>query len=117
MTPDELRKRLAQFAVRVEGLTRSMIDTTATRDAALQLRRATTSASANHRAAGRGRSRAEFVSKLSVALEEADESLYWLEHLVACGHASRSGTQPLVTEAKELVAILTRSVDTTRRRR
>jgi four helix bundle protein len=111
MTPQELRRRLARFARDAEAFSRPLIKSLVTQDAALQLRRASSGAAANHRAAGRGRSRAEFVSKLTTSLEEADEALYWLEHLRDCGLASRP---VLLAEAEELTAILTKSVDTAR---
>ena len=111
MTPQELRGRLALFARDVEAFSRPLLDSLATRDGALQLRRASSGAAANHRSAGRGRSRAEFISKLTTSLEEADEALYWLEHLRDCGLAS---SPILLAEASELVAILTKSVNTAR---
>ena len=100
MKPQDLRSRLAAFATAV--------------DSALQLRRASTGAASKHRAAGRGRSHAEFTAKLSVALEEADESLFWLEHLAACGLAPEQELRKLIPESQELVAILTASVRTAR---
>lgn len=88
-----------------------------TRDIALQLRRSSTSAASNHRVAGRARSFAEFTSKLGVALEEADESLHWLEHLCDSHLADQSHLRPLLKEGRELVAILTASAQTARRRK
>jgi four helix bundle protein len=114
MQPQELRDRLAAFARAVEGFSRPLLHKIETRDTAIQLRRASSSAAANHRAAGRGRSHAEFTSKLSTALEEADESLFWLEHLTACGLAPEQDLQKLIAESQELVAILTASVRTAR---
>jgi four helix bundle protein len=111
MTPKELRRRLALFARDAEAFSRPLLKSLVTQDAALQLRRASSGAAANHRSAGRGRSRAEFVSKLTVSLEEADEALHWLEYFRDCGLASNP---PLLAEASELVAILTKSVDTAR---
>ena len=114
MEPQELRDRLAAFARAVEGFSRPLLQKVETRDTAIQLRRASSSAASNHRAAGRGRSHAEFTSKLSTALEEADESLYWLEHLAACGLAPPEKLKRLIPESQELVAILTASVRTAR---
>jgi four helix bundle protein len=116
MTPEELRARLAVFAKAVEGLSRPLLAGIETRDPALQLRRASSSAAANHRAAGRGRSHAEFTSKLGVALEEADEALFWLEHLNDCQLAPADQLTPLLKEGRELVAILTTSTHTARAR-
>ena len=114
MKPQELRDRLAAFASAVEDFSRPLLHKIETRDTAIQLRRASSSAASHHRAAGRGRSHAEFTSKLSTALEEADESLYWLEHLAAGGLAPEQLLKKLIPESQELVAILTASVRTAR---
>ena len=80
-----------------------------------QLIRSSASAAANYRAACRGRSRPEFVAKLGVALEEADESLFWLEFIVATRVLEPTKElQKLRTEANELVAILATSLKTAR---
>jgi four helix bundle protein len=86
-----------------------------TRDTALQLKRAATSAAANHRAAGRARSRREFVAKLGLAQEEADEAVFWIEHLVG-SDAVPAEVGPLLAEGRELLSILTRSYTTARDR-
>jgi four helix bundle protein len=114
VNPQELRQRLALFARDADEFAAPLLEPIRSREAALQLKRASSGAAANHRAAGRARSKAEFVSKLTTALEEADESQYWLEHLRDCGLASKP---PLLAEASELVAILTKSVETARRNR
>ena len=114
MNPQELRDRLAAFAAAVEAFSRPLLHKIETKDTAIQLRRAANSAASHHRAAGRGRSHAEFTSKLSTALEEADESLYWLEHLAACALAPEQELRKLIAESQELVAILTASVQTAR---
>jgi four helix bundle protein len=116
MTPQELRNRLAQFAVAIECVTRPMLARPEVRDIALQIRRSSSGMAANHRAGGRARSHAEFTSKIGIALEESDETLYWLEHLSDCGLAEREELRGLIKEAKELVAILTTSNVTARRR-
>lgn len=114
MKPQDLRERLARFAWDVGAFSRPLLHNIETTDAARQLRTASSSVASNHRAAGRGRSHAEFTSKLSTALEEADESLYWLEHLRACGLAPDDELGKLIPESQELVAILTASVRTAR---
>jgi four helix bundle protein len=116
MTPEELRQRLAAFARDVTAFSRPLLASLETRDAALQLRRAASSTAANHRAAGRGRSHAEFTAKIGIALEEGDETLFWLEHLRDCGLAGTMAIDPLIQEARELVAILTASNSTARSR-
>lgn len=74
-----------------------------------QLIRSATSVGANYRAACRSRSRAEFIARIGVALEEADESAFWLELLVDLGATRSAGAQNLLREANELCAILAAS--------
>jgi four helix bundle protein len=81
-----------------------------------QLLRSGTSVGANYRAAHRARSTPDFISKLGVVLEEADESGYWIDLLSAAGKADRDATTPLQKEANELVAIAISSINTARRR-
>jgi four helix bundle protein len=102
----ELQERTKQFALRVLKLVDALPGTAAGRAIANQLIRAATSVGANYRSACRARSRAEFIAKLGIALEEADETLYWLE-LVRDGKLlSESKVSLLLKEADELTAIL-----------
>ena len=80
-----------------------------------QLARSATSVAANYRAARRGRSKAEFLSKLQIALEEADESHFWLGLAVDGGYAPIEKMQPLIREADELTAMLVASLKIARR--
>jgi four helix bundle protein len=114
VTPEELRERLAAFARDVRVFAAALLPQPQARDVAIQLMRAASGAAANHRSARRGRSYAEFKSKLSVALEEADEAQFWLEHLRDCNLAPPSALGPLLAEATQLVAILAASCATTR---
>ena len=75
----------------------------------VQYLKASSSVGANYRAAQRGRSRAEFAAKLGVVVEEIDESVYWLEYMRDGGIAA---DQALLSEAKELCAIFTKSYGT-----
>lgn len=72
-------------------------------------------AASNHRAAGRTRSHAEFTAKIGTALEEADEAMAWMEHLVACKRVTPEAARPIIAEAEELVRILGKSCGTARR--
>ena len=74
-----------------------------------QLLRSATSVGANYRAACRARSRADWINKLGIVIEEVDESGYWLELIVECGLMPQSKTSALLKEANELVAIFTAS--------
>ena len=80
-----------------------------------QLIRSATSVGANYRAACRARSRAEFAAKIHIALEEADETQYWLELLYELNTNDRATIQKLLNEAGELTAILTASFATLRK--
>ena len=80
-----------------------------------QLLRSATSVASNYRSTGRARSRREFVSRMGVVLEEADESLFWLELLGDLEHHP-AVTEPLRLEAHELVLIFSASYATARRR-
>lgn len=64
---------------------------------------------ANYRATCMARSRADFISKLGIVCEEADESGYWLELLVEAGHVQATRIAPLIKEANELTAIFVAS--------
>ena len=85
-------------------------------EAARQLRRAANSMAANYRAAGRGRSHAEFTAKMGTVVEEADESQHWLEMLVGIG-VTDDKLSCLLNEATELTAIFTASHKTALQRR
>jgi len=74
-----------------------------------QLVRSGTSVAANYRAACRARSKAEFVAKLQIVIEEADESLFWLEMLIESGMVASAKIEPLRKEADELTAIMVAS--------
>ena len=79
-----------------------------------QLIRSGTSVSANYRAACRGRSKAEFIAKLGVVEEEADESCHWLELIIESGMMDETLVAPLLKEANEITAIMAASKKTAR---
>ncbi len=112
---ESIQQRLYDLALANIRFCRTLPHTDEAREIARQLRRASTGASANYRASRRGRSRAEWLAKLGVVVEELDEVDHWLVLLRDSGVASPP--QELITECKELVAILTRSVETARRSR
>ena len=109
MDPDDLKKRTKLFALRVLKLAAALPKTIEGRAIRGQLVRAGTSVGANYRSTCRARSRAEFVAKIGVVIEEADESGYWLELIIDGGFMSESRVQPLLTEALELTKIMTKS--------
>ncbi len=83
--PDELRERTKAFALRIIRLFRSLPYRTDTQVLGKQLLRYGTSVAANYRAVCRARSKAEFVARIGVIAEEADESVLWLELLTESG--------------------------------
>jgi four helix bundle protein len=112
---DLLRDRLDLFATRVIRFIRTLPVDPASADIAYQLGRAGPGIGSNHRSARRARSRAEFISRLAVALDEADESEYWLSRIQETGIAAGTELEWLVGECRELRAILSTSVATARR--
>jgi four helix bundle protein len=106
MNKQELQNRTKQFALRVLKLVDALPRTPAGRAISNQLVRSATAIGANYRAACRARSRAEFAAKLGTVLEEADESLYWLEMIRDAGLMSESKLSLLLGETNELTAIV-----------
>ena len=100
-----MKKRTKQFALLVIRTCRGLPISDEKQIIAGQLLRSATSVAANYRAACRARSKAEFISKLGIVLEETDESLFWLELLVDAGIASRDRMKLPLEEADELVSI------------
>ena len=115
MTPDELKTRTKQFGLRIIRFVESLPDTKTAIMIGNQLLRCGTSVGANYRAACRGRLKAEFVAKLGIVEEEADESAYWLEMLVEAKIIKLCLVRELHAEAEELTAITAKSRLTARR--
>jgi four helix bundle protein len=114
MDESELKRSTKQFALRCMKLADSLANRPSGWTVAKQLVDCATAVGANYRAACRARSQAEFVSKLGVVEEEADESGFWLELVMEGGLKSERLVRPLHKEADELTRILTRSVITAR---
>ena len=109
MTEDDLKRRTKQFALRILKLVAALPKTIAGRTIGGQLARSGTSVAANYRAACRARSKAEFISRLGVVEEEADESALWLELIIEGELMKKELVEALWTEADEIVAIMTSS--------
>ena len=105
-TPDELRGRTKQLAIRVVRLFRSLPSTAEAQVIGRQLLRSGTSVAANYRAVCRARSTPEFIAKLGVTIEEADETAFWLELLADTGIVPAGRLEPLRDETDQLVRIL-----------
>lgn len=114
MNAEELKVRTKQFALRVMKLVDALPKTVVGRTVAGQLMRAASSVGANYRAACRGRSSAEFIAKLSIVVEEADESCFWLELIMDGGLLPVEQVNDLYQEAEEITAIMAASRKTAR---
>jgi four helix bundle protein len=113
----ELRHRTKQFAIRIMSLCDALPQRRSANVIGNQLLRSGTSIGANYRSAQRGRSKAEFIAKLGIVVEEADETQYWLELLHDASILPASRLEPIMREAAELTAIFTASKETARSHR
>jgi len=108
----DLRLRTKQFALRILRLYRLLPARDEARILGKQVLRSGTSVGANYRAACRARSKAEFISKIGIVLEEADETVFWLELLLESGIVNHENLDDLLREADELTAIFVSSLRT-----
>jgi len=106
---EQLRDRTKAFAVRVVRVYRSLPYRTDAQVLGKQLLRCGTAVAANYRAACRARSKAEWVAKIGIVVEEADETVFWLEMLVECEIVPELKLKDLLKEAHELSAMFTAS--------
>jgi four helix bundle protein len=116
MNRDELLERTKQFGHRCVRLALTLPENTLGSHIRSQLIRSCTGVGANYRAACIAQSRAAFVSKLSIVIEEVDESCFWMEFLLDEKLLSAQRVAPLLREGKELTAIFTAARHTTRNR-
>jgi four helix bundle protein len=105
----QLVTRTKSFAVTIIKLAVTLPGTTEAKVLTRQVVRSGTSVASNYRAACRARSRAEFISKLGTVVEEADETVFWLELLLESGLADGTQTEGCLKEARELRAIFSAS--------
>ena len=103
---EQLRERTKNFALRVIALYKALPKTKEAEVLGNQLLRSATSVAANYRAVCRARSKAEYFSKLSIVVEEADESLFWLELFIEVDIFPPSRLYPLKEEATQILAII-----------
>jgi four helix bundle protein len=109
MDKAELQSRTKEFALRTMKLVDALPRSRSANAVANQLVRSGTSIASNYRAACRARSRAEFIAKIGVVEEEADESAFWLELIVEHKLMQEALVRPLLREAEELTAIMAAS--------
>jgi four helix bundle protein len=107
MTEKELKLRTRRFAINVLNFVDNLPRSRSGNIIANQLGRSASSVAANNRAACRGRSHAEFLAKIGIVEEEADESTFWLDIIPDTKNGTLSETTPLLCEARELTAIFT----------
>jgi len=113
----DLKPRTKAFALRIVRLYTALPNTTVAQVLGKQVLRSGTSIGAHYREASRARSTAEFISKIELALQELDETLYWLELLDEAGIVRSGQLANLCTEAEELISIFVSSVRTAKQSR
>jgi four helix bundle protein len=111
----ELKERTKRFALRVIRVSRALPACAEGRVIGGQLLRSGTSVAANYRAVCRARSRAEFLAKIGLVIEEADETAFWLELLSEAGLIRRKRLEDLISEANQLTAIFVASRETAKK--
>jgi four helix bundle protein len=105
----EMQVRTFDFGVRVVRLVRALPKSVEARAVGAQLVRAGTAVGANYRASCKARSKAEFIAKIGIVEEEADESAYWMELIIATEMLTPKRVQALLSEARELTRITGKS--------
>jgi four helix bundle protein len=113
----ELQERSKKFAIRVIRAFARIKKDEAARVIGRQFLRSGTSLAANYRAACRARSAADFISKISIVAEEADETLFWLELIVESELIDAKIVEPLMAECTELLKIFSASLATAKANR
>ena len=117
MNNKDLKKRTKQFALRCIKLSYALPDTVLGRHIRGQLTRSSTSVAANYRAACLAQSKAGFIAKLSIVVEEVDETLFWLEIITDEKLLPKNKVESLMQEADELTAIFISARKTARKNR
>ncbi len=115
MDSDALKNRTKEFAHRCVKLALKLPDSYIGNHIRGQLIRCSTSVAANYRAACLAQSKASFISKLSIVIEEADESYFWLEFIIDENLLRKNQVEALLNEANELISIFISSRKTARK--
>ena len=116
MAHENLKQRTKEFSLRVIRLTEALPNTRTADVIGRQLLRSGTSVGANYRAASRAKSPADFIAKMGIVEEEADESLFWMELLIEANLVPEEKLAALMQEANELVAITVPSINTAKQK-
>lgn len=115
MNAKDFKERSRQVAIRVISLVDALPQQRSADVLGKQLLRSATSVAANYRAACRARSTAEFIAKMGIVEEEADESQGWIEMIADAGLVKKERVEELIKEAGELTAMTVASIKTARR--
>jgi four helix bundle protein len=114
MNAQEMKRRTKAFSLAIIELISEFPNSLVGKKIADQLIRSGTSVGANYRAVCRAKSKADLVNKLSIVLEEADESLYWLEIVAESDLAPSTRIDPLMNEINEIISIIVASIKTSK---
>ena len=117
MTKEEMKRRTKEFAKEIIKLCRSLPKNREGRLIGEQIFRSGTSIAANYRAACRARSTAEFISKMGIVEEEADETLFWLEIIQEMDVMKTELLQAIIKENDEIISIVVSSIKTAKQKR
>jgi four helix bundle protein len=114
---EDLKARTKRFAIKIVQTVGALKRTLESRVLGMQVLRSGTSLAANYRAVCRARSRAEFIAKLGIVVEETDETIFWLDLMADTNIVTRNQIDDLLKEAHELLAIFSASRRTAKSRR
>jgi len=117
ITPEIMKNRTKTFAKQIIYLCRKLPKNREGYLIGNQIFRSSTSVASNYRAACRGRSKAEFIAKMGIVEEEADETLFWLEVIEEVEIFDRDTISPLMREGNEILSIVVSSINTARKRK
>ena len=116
MTPEEMKNRTMRYGIRIIRLAEALPRGRAGDLVAKQLVACGTSVGANYSAVCRAKSMRDFVAKLSIVEEEADESLYWLDVIVEAGLMKAPRVEALKKEGEEILSMVVAGIQTARKR-
>jgi len=116
MNKDDLKMRTKEFAHRCVKLSLALPKTDLGNHIRRQLIRCSTSVASNYRAVCVAQSKADFASKLSIVIEETDESCFWMDFIIEEKLLAKNQVSSLIEEGKELTAIFIKSRKTTKNR-
>jgi len=117
MDSEQLKDRTKKLAINIIRLTDTLTKSDSTTILSRQIIRSATSVAANYRAVCRARSKADFINKLGIVEEEADETLFWLEMCIESGKVKKENVADLYKEVDEVVAIFSASHKTAKANR